>query len=198
MGTKIIHIDDSSLVRKLVGNIIKADFPDLQMSQCDSIAQAKQVLTDNHQQKGETFSLILTDLHMPGGTGYDLLDWLKCHPNFHAIPVAVLSAESGKEGQQLAIQKGAVVCLEKPFRSENVSAAIKSYISRDNAETIQEMDDVFVEDTLEQLQEMQKIIAEKQTDQLPLIMSKLHLLKGNSMIANWPIFARFVLRKLSA
>lgn len=192
MGTKIIHVDDSSLVRKLVGMIIKADFPDLEMAQCDCIDDAKQVLTDNHLQKGDSFSLILTDLHMPGGTGYELLDWLKSHPNFHAIPVIVLSAESGKEGQQLAIQKGAATCLEKPFKSQIVSTAIKSYISLDDAETIQEMDDVFVEDTLEQLQEMQKIITEKQTDQLPLMMSKLHLLKGNSMIANWPIFARFV------
>ncbi len=59
-------------------------------------------------------SIIITDLKMPKFSGFEILEWLKNHPNCHVIPVIVLSASRQEEDVKKAYQLGANAFLNKP------------------------------------------------------------------------------------
>jgi len=65
----ILIVDDEifaldMLVRKLSGSV-------LEYETCSSVSEAKQIISTQPNIK-----IVVTDLHMSGETGYDLLDWL--------------------------------------------------------------------------------------------------------------------------
>ena len=64
----------------------------------------------------QTVDLIISDNHMPGMDGVNLLKHL--HQKFSEIPVLMMTAYSSINGAVKAIQSGAVDYLEKPFESQ--------------------------------------------------------------------------------
>ena len=59
-------------------------------------------------------TLVVSDLKMPGGDGFDLLRWLKNHKSCKVIPAIILSASSLEQDVQLAYELGANAYLTKP------------------------------------------------------------------------------------
>ena len=84
----ILIVDDEifaldMLVRKLSGSV-------LEFETCSSVSEAKQIVKTQHNIK-----IVVTDLHMSGETGYDLLKWLKAeYPNIKRV---VMSAHTHEE-----------------------------------------------------------------------------------------------------
>ena len=72
-------------------------------------------------------SVIVLDLHLPGKSGYEFLEQLKCDPETSGIPVIIHSADCDR---QTSIQKGAVTCLQKPARREDLIAELIRYARR--------------------------------------------------------------------
>lgn len=68
--------------------------------------------------------LIVLDLGLPGGSGYDVLKKLKMITATCDIPVVVFTA-SGPAGAAKALQLGAAAYLTKPCESKVLIAAIK-------------------------------------------------------------------------
>ena len=58
--------------------------------------------------------LIFTDLKMPYLTGFDVLKWLRLHPDCHVIPVIVFSASAQESDLKEAYRLGANCYLVKP------------------------------------------------------------------------------------
>jgi class 3 adenylate cyclase len=63
----------------------------------------------------EPFDLILLDLLMPGMSGYEVLERLKCDPRHSEIPVLMISALNEIESAVRCIEAGAEDYLAKPF-----------------------------------------------------------------------------------
>jgi len=59
--------------------------------------------------------VIFTDLKMPGMGGFELLQWLRTHPECPFVPVIVLSGMAPDEDINRAYQMGANACLPKPM-----------------------------------------------------------------------------------
>ncbi|WP_414605970.1 hybrid sensor histidine kinase/response regulator [Stenotrophomonas pavanii] len=66
------------------------------------------------------FDVVFMDLHMPGMSGYSVLDALRRPPRGRHVPVVVLSADSNPESASLAMQKGAVAFLSKPISAADL------------------------------------------------------------------------------
>ena len=58
---------------------------------------------------------ILLDLHLPDGSGLDLLAWLRADPRLRHVPVAVVSASHDESAHQAALALGARAWWPKPL-----------------------------------------------------------------------------------
>jgi two-component system, chemotaxis family, chemotaxis protein CheY len=61
------------------------------------------------------FDLVLTDQHMPGRTGLDLIAALRGNPAYRNTPILVLTTESGEPFKAAARDVGATGWIEKPL-----------------------------------------------------------------------------------
>jgi CheY-like chemotaxis protein len=64
--------------------------------------------------------MILLDLKMPRRNGFEVLEWLKEHPEFSQIPVVVLTASDQQPDVEKAYRLGARSYLTKPGRLEDL------------------------------------------------------------------------------
>ena len=58
--------------------------------------------------------VLITDLKMPGCSGFDLLEWLYTHPECNLIPKIVLSSSIERNDVKRAYQLGANCYFQKP------------------------------------------------------------------------------------
>jgi CheY-like chemotaxis protein len=70
--------------------------------------------------------LILLDLRMPRATGFELLSWIRAHPEVGSIPVVVLSGSELAEDVQKAYARGANSYLVKPLGFEALVAMVRT------------------------------------------------------------------------
>ena len=61
------------------------------------------------------YDLVLTDQHMPGKTGLDLIAALRSNPAYQVTPILVLTTESGEPFKAAARAAGATGWIEKPL-----------------------------------------------------------------------------------
>lgn len=72
-------------------------------------------------------ALIISDLHMPGMTGYQFIEALKAEQI--EVPVLLITAFGSKVGEQEALQKGARSYLPKPFRLFDLLSEVKKLLN---------------------------------------------------------------------
>jgi CheY-like chemotaxis protein len=70
-------------------------------------------------------SLVLLDLKMPGMDGFEVLKWLKRHPEHAEVPIVVLSGRFDMPGQVTrACQLGALSFLPKPVQQLDIQSIL--------------------------------------------------------------------------
>lgn len=115
---KVLLVDDSSIMRMMVKNIlsqiVKADLREAEHGK----AALEQLIADPAE-------LVLVDIHMPEMGGLELLKTMKELPALKDIPVIVVSSDTDDDQVAEAEKLGAVTYVTKPFRKEALQAAIK-------------------------------------------------------------------------
>jgi CheY-like chemotaxis protein len=69
--------------------------------------------------------VLITDLKMPGLNGFELLEWLRHHPQFAIIPTLVFSNSSEPRDIRRAYELGANAYLVKPPAMEQLEAMMR-------------------------------------------------------------------------
>jgi two-component system cell cycle response regulator len=108
MPTKILSVDDSRTIRLIVGRAFQSY--DCQLSEA---ANGEEGLAVAAREKPD---LILLDVTMPVMDGVTMLTKLKEDPALKAIPVVMLTAESGRDNVLQIAKLGVRDYLVKPFR----------------------------------------------------------------------------------
>jgi CheY-like chemotaxis protein len=80
------------------------------------------------------FDVVLTDLHMPGRSGLDLL--LELRVRERVTPVVVMTGSGEEELQARACELGAVAILPKPFGPLELRAAIGAALDSPEARPV--------------------------------------------------------------
>ena len=111
---KVLVVDDESVNRQLLGNIVGTDFDVLY---AEDGVQALEMIRQNER----TLSLILLDLLMPRLDGYGVLEELSKDAELKRIPVIVLTSEKSAEVKSL--QLGAADFIPKPYDMPEVIRA---------------------------------------------------------------------------
>ncbi len=105
---KILVVDDSDLVRKLVVNVLSD-----QGHQCLTAGDGADALNKAHQIK---FDAVITDIVMPVMNGIRLTrELLRLQ---HRLPIMIMTAYSQEYPTELAIAAGAREFIGKPFRND--------------------------------------------------------------------------------
>ena len=112
MPVKILSVDDSRTIRLIVGKA----FRPYEVQLCEA-ANGEEGLATAAREKPE---LIILDVTMPVMDGVTMLTKLKEDAELKAIPVIMLTAESGRDNVLQIAKLGVRDYLVKPFKEEQL------------------------------------------------------------------------------
>ncbi len=112
MSTKILTVDDSKTIRLIVTRAFRA----YDCTICEG-SNGEEGLAVAAREKP---NLIILDVTMPVMDGITMLGKLKENPELKAIPVIMLTAESGRENILQVARIGVRDYLVKPFKEDQL------------------------------------------------------------------------------
>jgi len=119
MKINILLVDDSAIVRGMIGRVLKmTDIPIACIRQAGNGLEAQAILRDNW------IDLVISDIHMPGMDGLALLQWMREDPTLAKTPVLMISTEANEAKVAEAKHLGVVAYLRKPFTPEQVKEVV--------------------------------------------------------------------------
>lgn len=111
----VLIVDHAAIVRRVLVRLIERINPAASALEAGTVSEALALLA------ATTFSVVVTDLLLPDGSGLQILSTLKAQGS--SAPVLVLSADRGLASAALAA--GAQVVLHKPFDIEELNAELR-------------------------------------------------------------------------
>ena len=120
MGKKMLTVDDSPSVRKLVKFTLKAKGFDV--SSASDGVEALDLM------KEEEFAAIILDINMPRMNGLEFLEQIKANEKYAAIPVIMLTTEGQEEDKDKAVSLGATAYMVKPFKPTQLLTLIEKIV----------------------------------------------------------------------
>jgi CheY-like chemotaxis protein len=112
---KILVVDDSDLMHRMYGLMLRG----AGLVSARDGAEALERITADPE-----IDLVLLDINMPRMNGFELLRELGARGVVPGLPVIVVTTEGREEDATRGIAAGAAAYLTKPFRAEEVRAAI--------------------------------------------------------------------------
>ncbi|HVE10109.1 MAG TPA: response regulator [Paraburkholderia sp.] len=107
MIRQILAIDDSAAMREILSATLTSAGYEVTVA-ADGNEGLEHALA-------MAFDLVLTDQHMPGKTGVDLIVELRANPAYEGTPILLLTTESGEPFKAAARAAGATGWIEKPL-----------------------------------------------------------------------------------
>lgn len=123
---RVLLVDDDASIRRFVA--LALEDMAVELVEVEGVPQAREALT------GAPFQLIITDLMMPGETGFDLLQHLADHPDQRAgARLAVFSAGIRAEAQRRLDALGVWRRLSKPTSLSELEQCVRDAVGADAA-----------------------------------------------------------------
>ncbi len=118
MSVKILVLEDSMILLKLISSILKAK--GYEIIECQSVAEAKAV--------NEHISMAILDYQLPDGNGLDVAMHLKIKNS--SLPMMLLTARGSRVSRQEAVAAGIREYCEKPLSGDVLSAKVAALIGK--------------------------------------------------------------------
>ena len=117
----ILVVDDSATMRRMIMASLR-EIPGLAFDQAASGLEAIERLAV------AAVDLVILDLNMPDMHGLDVLQFVRAHERFHALPVVVLTTRGDDESRDAALRGGASRYLTKPFTPASFAPEIRGLL----------------------------------------------------------------------
>ena len=121
MGTQVLIVDDADWSAVTL-EIALFTLPDVIVVRAASGQEAWSVV------EKQPISAIITDLHMPGMDGFELVERVRAKPTGAAIPIIVVSADDAPENRDRAKLLGASAFFVKPYSPAAVRETLKELL----------------------------------------------------------------------
>jgi two-component system, chemotaxis family, chemotaxis protein CheY len=121
MSAKILIVDDSRTIRQQVGNTLtQAGY---QIVEAEDGVEGLSAITAQ-----KDIALVICDVNMPNMDGIEMLTRVKADANNAALPVLMLTTEGKAELIQQAKRIGAKGWVVKPFKPDQLAAAVRKIV----------------------------------------------------------------------
>jgi len=120
MSKKIITVDDSPSVRKMVEFSLKSK--GYVMGSAGDGIEALELM------RQEPFDAVILDVNMPRMNGLEFLENIKNDENLAAIPVIMLTTEGQDEDRDKAMALGATAYIVKPFKPTQLLSLLEEIL----------------------------------------------------------------------
>ena len=157
---KIQIVEDDRVLSEGIAMALKE--PELEFIQSFSVKQAKTAF------QKEKIDLVVLDVNLPDGPGYDYLEWLR---GLSEVPVLMLTANDMEMDEVMSLNRGADDFMAKPFSLAVLRARIQNLLRRKVKQVRQEYrEDDFVFD-------FDRLVFSKGTEKLALSSNEQKLLR---------------------
>jgi len=112
-------VDDLVSVRKILRDHLIELGIKAELKEAKDIAEAKEVLKAQHASGGPV-QFIFSDWQMPGGSGLELLEFVRGRPEFCHLPFIMITTQNEKENVMKAIVSGATGYVIKPWNKQSL------------------------------------------------------------------------------
>ena len=119
---RALIVDDSKSVLLWMGAAL-TEVPHLVLDLCDTPEEALALAAMRQ------YDLVIVDYLMPKLTGIEVTEALRLRPDYHAIPIVMITAEQGSDIRLQAILAGVNDFLNKPFDPIELRARVTNLIS---------------------------------------------------------------------
>jgi len=123
MGKKVLIIDDSNTMRKIVTRSLRQAGLDF-----DTILEAGDGQAALDVLAGETVDIILSDINMPNMDGIEFLRQKQADAKIKDIPVVMITTEAGADILDEAKSLGAAGSIKKPFTPDQIQETLGSLL----------------------------------------------------------------------
>ncbi len=121
MKKKVLAVDDSTSVRKLVEFSLKSK--GFQVSSAEDGLEALELLART------PFDIIVLDINMPRMDGLEFLKKVRLDENYSGLPVIMLTTEGQDDDKERAMSLGATAYIVKPFKPTELLAAVERLLN---------------------------------------------------------------------
>jgi two-component system chemotaxis response regulator CheY len=121
MGKKVLIVDDSNTMRKIVTRSLRQAGLDF-----DEILEAGDGLEALAVLRKEKVDLVLSDINMPNMDGLAFLREKAADASLNGIPVVMITTEAGTDVIGEAKSLGAVGSIKKPFTPDQIQETVGS------------------------------------------------------------------------
>lgn len=136
MAFNVLIVDDSSSMRMVLRKTLEVSGFDIgEIFEAENGKEALEVLEDVWA------DVILTDVHMPQMDGFSFLRALQEKDVVSATPVVVVTTEGREERVDELIHLGAVACVRKPFRPEEIKGILMEALDIDEEALVGNLDE---------------------------------------------------------
>jgi two-component system chemotaxis response regulator CheY len=115
--TTILVVDDSTTIRRMV-------IASLRQLTGVRFVQAGNGLEAIEQLALMPVDIIILDLNMPDMHGMEVVQFVRAHQAYRAIPIVILTTRSDETSREAVLSAGASVYLTKPFAPQTLSACV--------------------------------------------------------------------------
>lgn len=119
---RVMVVDGSKLVRKLIGDLLKADLPGVEVVGCAGLAEAEAALAEG------PFDLVTTSLALPDGDGMQLARQVRASAGQRYVPVIVVSGDAQNHLESRRFTEDVTDYFDKADGYPALAAFLRGYI----------------------------------------------------------------------
>ena len=120
--SRIVIVDDSPTIRRMVRSSLAA-LPNATFVEAGSGLEAIEQLTLG------PVALMVLDLNMPDMHGLEVLNFVRRHPIYRALPVIVLTTRGDEASRLAATEAGATFYMTKPFVPQALAERARTLVN---------------------------------------------------------------------
>jgi CheY-like chemotaxis protein len=121
-GLWVLVVEDDADTREVVAMVLSA--AGAAVKTVSSLAAAEEAVA------AATWDVLVSDLGMPDGDGYDLIRRLRARPSLASLPAVALSAHAMADDTRLSLRAGFDVHLPKPVDPDDLVRVVASLVRR--------------------------------------------------------------------